>query len=334
MSYSNRRGITYKFDVRASYDFSDNCELRARLKTGYSTKQRQFFFYIPIELNYNKKRNGYIKTEIDLGNRISNSEIQNDIVSNYDVQQEDIYSMFRGNSFKTVNHYDVSDKFSFDAGFIFHQRTAVHKKEFKKINYRYSYRTIGPALSVQYRPSGWKGPILTLDYEKGIKGMLKSDAGYEQWEFDCSYIHEMYRLQKLSLRVGAGYYTHRKEKEFFLDFMNFRENFIPGGWNDDWSGEFELLSSKWYNASRYYVRTNMTYESPLLLLSRIPFTGHFKEMERIYFSALSVRDLQPYIELGYSFTTRWLSIGTFVANRNGKFDGFGCKIGIEIFDKW
>ena len=334
MSYSNRRGITYKFDVRASYDFSDNCELRARLKTGYSTKQRQFFFYIPIELNYNKKRNGYIKTEIDLGNRISNSEIQNDIVSNYDVQQEDIYSMFRGNSFKTVNHYDVSDKFSFDAGFIFHQRTAVHKKDFKKINYRYSYRTIGPALSVQYRPSGWKGPILTLDYEKGIKGMLKSDAGYEQWEFDCSYIHEMYRLQKLSLRVGAGYYTHRKEKEFFLDFMNFRENFIPGGWNDDWSGEFELLSSKWYNASRYYVRTNMTYESPLLLLSRIPFTGHFIEMERIYFSALSVRDLQPYIELGYSFTTRWLSIGTFVANRNGKFDGFGCKFGIEIFDKW
>ena len=27
LGYSHRRGLTYKFDVRGSYDFSDNCDM-------------------------------------------------------------------------------------------------------------------------------------------------------------------------------------------------------------------------------------------------------------------------------------------------------------------
>lgn len=100
-------------------------------------------------------------------------------------------------------------------------------------------------------------------------------------------------------------YTAKSHNSYFLDYINFREENIPGGWNDDWTCEFQLLNSNWYNASEYYARTNITYESPLMFLSRIPFVGRLMEMERIYANILVVEHLYPYIEYGYGFTNRF-----------------------------
>ena len=144
----------------------------------------------------------------------------------------------------------------------------------------------------------------------------------------------MPRLQALSMRAGLGFYTQKDRDAFFLDYSNFRENTLSGGWNDDWSGEFELLNRNWYNSSNYYLRGNLTYESPLLLLSWLPIVGRFMETERLYMSVLSVTHLHPYVECGYGFTTRLFSIGVFAANMNGKFDWVGCKLGFELFRDW
>ena len=82
------------------------------------------------------------------------------------------------------------------------------------------------------------------------------------------------------------------------------------------------------------MRTNFTYETPLLVASWLPYVGHYIEMERIYVSALAVKELHPYFELGYGFTTRLFTIGAFVSNRNWKFNGFGLKFGFELFRHW
>ncbi|MFC2713867.1 MAG: DUF5686 family protein [Segatella salivae] len=135
------------------------------------------------------------------------------------------------------------------------------------------------------------------------------------------------------MRIGTGFYTRRHRHAYFLNYENFKENNIPGGWNDDWSGEFELLRSENYNTSDYYVRANFTYESPLLLLSWLPFVGHYMETERVYISALDVRNTHPYLELGYGFTSRVVSVGFFVSN--GKHNrSIGCKFGFELFRHW
>ena len=136
------------------------------------------------------------------------------------------------------------------------------------------------------------------------------------------------------MRLGAGIYSRRAKGERFLDFTNFRDNNMPGGWNDDWSGEFELLRSEWYNSSLYYVRANTTYESPLLIISRLPLLGHFIEMERLYFGAVMAKEMKPYIELGYGLTTRLVSLGAFVGNKNGHFERVGVRFGFELFRKW
>ena len=89
-------------------------------------------------------------------------------------------------------------------------------------------------------------------------------------------------MRLLSMKAGYGIYTSKSQETFFLDFTNFRYENIPGGWDDDWTGEFQLLNSNWYNASKFYSRANITYESPLLILSWVPIVGKYIETERIY----------------------------------------------------
>ena len=60
----------------------------------------------------------------------------------------------------------------------------------------------------------------------------------------------------------------------FVDYTNFHDDNIPGGWNDSWSGEFKLLPSQWYNASDYYVRGNFTYEAPMIATAWLPLLGN------------------------------------------------------------
>lgn len=338
LDYSQRKGITYKFDIRASYNFTPNRDFTIRFKSGYRFKLKQLYFNIPIRFNYNKRRHAFFAIDINDGQRIYSSEILNEVKDEtvVDTMQWDKLQLdyFRDTYMKVYNNYDISDYWSFEVGFTFHNRRPVNPAAFELFGKPKYYRSAAPRMEWQYRPWGWEGPVFTLDYERSFNKFMKSNTSYERWEIDGSYIHRMKSLSSFSMRLGAGLYTVKEGRQYFLDFTNFRENNIPGGWNDDWSGEFELLRSSWYNSSKYYVRSNITYESPLLLSSWIPWAGHFIEMERIYFSVLSVTNLHPYVECGYGFTTRWLSVGSFVSNKNGKFDGIGFKFGFELFRKW
>lgn len=337
LSYSGRKGITYKLKINGSYNFTLNRDISLSFNSGYSFKQHQLYFRAPIRFTYNKKRNGYIELEIGNGNRITNSNIVEQIKHetldsiNWDNMNLDYFKDFY---FKLGANYDLSDKWSIQPGIIYHKRSAVDKTGFEQANRPTKYYSFAPSLQIQYRPYGWNGPIFTTDYERGIKNVFHSEMEYERFEFDASWKKQFHSLRAISLRVGSGFYTSKSKNSYFLDYTNFREENIPGGWNDDWTGEFQLLNSNWYNASEYYIRTNATYESPLMLLSRIPYIGKFMEIERIYINTLFVDHLHPYVEYGYGFTNRFFSMGIFLATKNTEFDGFGCRFGFELFRDW
>ena len=336
LSYSGRRGITYKFKINGSYKFSLNSDISMAFNAGYSFKQKQLYFKIPIRFNYNKRRNGYIGIEIGNGNRITNSSIVDQVKNesldsiNWDKMNLDY---FKDLYVKFITNYDISDKWSVQPGLVFHRRSAVDEAGFKIAGRPVSYYSLAPTMQVQFRPSGWDGPIITADYERGIHAG-KADMKYERFEFDVSWVKRFYSLRSLSLRLGNGFYTSKSKNSYFLDYSNFRDENIPGGWNDDWTGEFQMLNSNWYNVSEYYARANVTYESPLMILSRIPYVGRLMEMERIYMNMLFVEHLHPYIEYGYGFTNRFFSMGVFMATRNEKFEGFGFRFGFELFRDW
>ncbi len=127
--------------------------------------------------------------------------------------------------------------------------------------------------------------MLKLDYEQGFKKLLGSNIDYGRAEFDAQTILYASRRRSYSMRFGTGFYTRRGAHWDFVDYTNFHDNNIPGGWNDEWSGDFELLSSYWYNASDYYLRANFTYESPMILTAWLPLIGRYVESERLYTSA-------------------------------------------------
>ena len=335
LGYTGRKGVTYKFNLRLSYVFSPRYDLSLHMKGGYSFKQHQFYFRVPLYFNYNKKHNAFVKLEIGNGNRIVSSEIL-DALNNPDSIKDIAKDMkhFRDFNVSLVNHYDFNEKIGFEAGLILHRRSAVSSKGFDMTGTPDEYYSLAPLLELQYRPMGFKGPILTIDYERNIKGVGKTNTGYERVEGDLSYKYNFHKLRSLSLRCGAGMYTARSKNAYFLDFINFREDNIVGGWNDDWACDFQLLSSAYYNASKYYFRINNVYESPVLAMSRLPFIGRYVENERIYTNILFVQNLHTYVENGYGFTTRAVSMGMFVATENGRFHGFGCRFGFELFSKW
>ncbi len=339
MSYSQRRGFTYKFDLRASYQLSDNSELTGRFRGGYSFKQEQFYYRIPIFYYFDRRRNRYLKFEMGNGNRIGNHLISQDIsqhipqLSGGQVLNPDIFNDFKQGDARLVFNFDVNNRLGFQVGALYQLWRAVSPYAFHIFGWESRYSSFAPIFEVQYRPLGWTGPIFTLDYDHGIKGVLRANTEYARFECNAEYIHKLNRLQSLQMRLGGGLYTNKGRNAYFLNYENFQDNNLPGGWNDEWSGEFELLRGDTYNTSSYYLRGNLTYESPLLLLSWLPWVGHYMEMERLYVSVLEAERLHPYIELGYGCTTRYVSLGAFVSNGKGN-RAFGFKFGFELFRHW
>ena len=339
MGYDHHRGFTYKFTIKTNYEFNSNSELSARLRGGYAFKQKQFYFRLPIYYYFNKNHNGYIKAEVGNGSRIRSQSVRQDIEAQFSnslwtgLINYDLLNEFRQTDARLICNYDINRYLSFQAGVLYQRKDAVYKHIFKALQWESTYSSFSPIFEIQYRPWGWKGPIFTVDYDRSIKKVLRSNTAYERMEFNGEYIHHINKLQSLQMRIGTGFYTHRHKRTYFLNYENFKENNIPGGWNDDWSGEFELLRSDNYNTSNYYIRTNFTYESPLLLLSWLPLVGHYMETERVYLSALDVRNAHPYLEFGYGFTSRVVSVGFFVSNgKNNRT--IGCKFGFELFRHW
>ena len=340
MGYSERKGIVYKFDFRGSYTFSDEVQLALRFKAGYQFKRKQFYFSVPTTLNYNSKHDGFLQIEFGNGNRINSNVVARrilDIGEDEDtlahVPYED-YTDFKDNYLRITNHWMITSRFGFEVGLVAHHREAVHPTFYLTNNYPSSFRSVAPALALEWRPIGRRGPVVKLDYERSYKSFLGSNTAYERMEFDVQGIINATRRRSFSLRGGAGFYTQKGDHWYFVDYTNFRDNNIPGGWNDNWSGEFEMLRSSWYNASDYYVRTNATYEAPALFAAWLPWVGRFIEKERIYVNTLLVRQLHPYTEWGYGFSSRLMSIGIFAAFQNASFKGIGCRWELELFRSW
>ncbi len=337
LGYSGRRGLTYKIDIRGNYYFGSNSLIETRLKAGYSFKQRQFYFNIPVTYYFDRRHTGFLRAEVGNGNHITNSTVAEAIKSEHrdsvDWSRMNL-SYFRDTFAKLTVSYDPLSWLTVEAALVTHRRTAIDKAAYIEAGRPTHYTSTAPMLELRFRPWGNNGPVIAADYERSIRGFMGANIAYERYEFDAQYNLHLSPLSSVQARTGTGFYTHRGKDWFFLDYTNFHDSNLPGGWNDEWANNFELLNSNWYNASDYYIRTNVTYESPLLALSWIPLAGRFIEKERIYVNVLHVRKLHPYIEYGYGFATRLFSIGLFVGQSNGKFEGFGCKFGFELFRQW
>lgn len=336
VSYSGSRGIRYKMKFRSLFRFSQHRYLNIEPTIGYNFKQNQLYFTIPVQMVYNPKRNGYAEIIYGNGNRISNGTVMDAINEAHhdsiDFTNTDI-DQFYDNYLRLYNNIMVFDWLDIETGILVHQRKAVNPEVMHQYGVPDEYRSFAPILGIKLQPWLNKGPLFAIDWERSIKGINGSNLEYDRWEFDAQWKYRIPGLRLLNMRAGAGFYT-KKTTDYFLDFANFHDENLPEGWDDDWSGNFQLLSGREYNESNYYIRANLSYESPLLFATWIPYLGKYIEKERFYFSGVLLEHSKPYFELGYGFTNRYISVGAFTSFRNRHFAEFGIQFDFELFKRW
>lgn len=336
LSYSDARGFRYKMKLRTRYAWNQYRYLTLNPTFGYNFKQQQFYFTAPLRMTYNPKRNGYAEIVWGNGNPISNASVKDMLVEKYpdsiDIEKTDL-DKFKDTYVQVFNNIMLFDWFDIETGIIFHHRRAIEKALMRQYDMPVSYRSFAPVLGFKFLPWLDRGPLIAIDYERSIKGVLGSNLDYECWEVDAQWKKKITGLRVLNLRAGAGFYTN-KENNYFVDFTNFRDDNLPEGWDDNWSGDFQLLSGREYNRSDYYIRGNISYESPMLFATWIPYLGKYIEKERFYLSGVQLEHSRPYFELGYGFTNRYISVGLFASFRNTRFDEFGISFDFELFKRW
>lgn len=335
LSYSNSRGLAYRIKLDAKHYFSDKQSISINPRFGYNFKIDKFFYKLPLRYYINEKKESWIELLLENGNRITNSSVL-DMIKDSSRDTIDFSGLgldyFDDKQMKLHGNFYISPKLSVELGCTYHKRTAVNSHNFDSIGQSNSYNSFAPLVSVSYLPSPTM-PVFTASYERSIKGVLNSNIEYEKWEMDASYKKHISGMKILNIRLGGGFYTN-KSTDYFVDFSNFRENYLPEGWDDEWTGNFQLLRSQWYNASEYYLRMNASYESPLMIMSRLPLIGKYVETERFYIGALRIQDTKPYSELGYSFTNRYFSAGVFTSFLGAKYHDIGFKFTMELFRRW
>ena len=334
ISYSGSKGFSYKMRLGARYNFTPYTWIETNPYIGYNFKLREFYWDVPLYIYYNKRLNAHLHFSWGSDNRIGNSGVLEEIRREHGDKPEladKKLDLFDDRYVRIFNSITPMHWLTLETGLVFHRRHALNPEEMKAYGKPTKFRSFAPSLGVKLQP--WKqGPVLSVDWERGLKGN-NVDMSYERWEADLSMMHRMSHLQTINLRVGSGLYTSRGNN-YFMDYTNFRDRNLPEGWDDDWAGNFQLLSSDLYNVSNYYIRGNISYEAPLLIAAFTPLLGRYVERERFYWSGLSIADTRFYSELGYGFTCRYASLAFFASFFNTHYKEFGCKFTFELFRRW
>lgn len=333
--YSGSKGFSYKMNLSVQYKFNEHRYLSLKPMFGYNFKQKQFYFNAPLRMTYNPKRNGY--AQLTVGNdRISNSTVLDQINHEHGdklIFNEPDADQFIDNYVELKNNIMLFDWFDIETRLIYHQRTPLNKDLMKEYNKPTRYRSFAPAIGLKFRPWQDLGPTIAVDYERSIKNVLRSNLKYERWELDAQWKRKIAGLRFLNLRTGYGFYTSRSDN-YFMDYANFRDNNLPEGWSDNWSGNFQLLRSSIYNESDFYFRNNVSYETPMFFATWLPYVGKYIEKERLYFSNVLVQHTRPYFEIGYGLTNRYVSLGFFASFLNTSFQRAGITFDFELFKRW
>lgn len=361
VSYSGRDGFSYKQEFKYNRLFTGDRLLRIAPRIGYNFKHSEFYWRVIGDYDYWPRKHASLHVRIGNGNRIYTSEVLDEIKEMPDTifDFNKIHLDYFKDFYVDLRHrVEIINGLILDVGISSHKRTAGKKSDFTPIEpdpdindeeildqFRNKYISFAPRIVLRWTPGQYyymsgqrkvnlhsKFPTFSVDWERGIKGVFGSTGTHERIEWDMQHQIPLGLMQTLYYRAGFGAFTDQ-DQMFFVDFENFNRNNLPVGWNDEIGGVFQLLDRRWYNASRKYIRGNITYEAPFLLLPRLLKYTRYVLNERIYAGVVVMPHLNPYIEMGYGIGTHIFDLGVFVGNTNGKFTDFGFKITLELFNR-
>lgn len=354
IEWSNHKGLSLRTRLRFTRTMNEGCSFTANFYLGYNFRHNEFYWKTPAEWCFAPRRDGHFTFEIGNGNRIYNSEQaeqvrkQLSVNLNYDsllnIFDRYAFNYYNDYYIKIGSAYEVANGLNARLGLVYHVRRLIGWNEEASLHgITHRFTSLAPTLHLEWTPGLYyywrnnrkqplfsKWPTFSLDYERGIP-VPRGSTQYERWETEAKWRLNFSALRCLYLRAGGGFYT-KKKNTYFVDYANFKYNSLPETWLDGMTGQFESLDQRWYNESRYYARACASYESPMLLFSRLPEITKFIKRERIYVNLLSVHALNPYIETGYGVSTHLFDAGLFIGTAGHSGTTIGWKFLLRFFE--
>lgn len=332
--HSSTKGFIYRIKTRAVVRLGENAALTFAPNGAYNFRRKRCYYELPLSWEFNTQKNAHIQMNMYNTDPISNTGIKYEVkkVKDKDAIEFDSLNLEYYHNMRLVFDFQYSFRpwNQFNVGANFYRRSPMHKgyvnKEGKVEKTNFTF-----APFVEWTQRLWeKGPTLNINYEQGIMNIMGGSNSFGKQETDITWKLPLKKLRTVSLRLGGGCYIFNNRNRF-LDFNKFRDNNLQDTWNDKWTSDFQLIDRRWYNASDFYIRNNVTYESPLMLASWLPVVGRHVRMERVYVNNLVVEDFHPYTELGYGFATKAFSFAAYTSFMNGKYNSIGCRFSLELY---
>lgn len=350
LSYSSSRGLAYKFSLNFKSRLSSESTLELKPEIGYNFKRKELYWGVKGRLSFAPLRRASLSIDIGRESSIYSSYML-DAISSTVLDSLDFESMpffyYRDFHIKSNIGFEVANGFELKPGVAFYKRTildsepgfAASGQPLKEV-----YRQFAPNIRLSWQPGmyyyiaggkkvniGSLAPRFALDVEQGVSGLFGSNGVYTRAEFDAQYRCRLSSSASLYMRFGAGGYFYTKDI-YFVNYSFLKNNLLPLDKGDDVRGEFQLLSSEWYNSANKYIRAAVAYESPFLAVQKLLPSARFVKNEALYCNVLFISHLLPYTELGYGVETPYVNLGFFVSFENAEFGRLGYKISFSLFD--
>lgn len=171
-------------------------------------------------------------------------------------------------------------------------------------------------------------PLFTLDYRKGVNGMLGSDVNFDQIEAGMKHSMKLGIRGRLDFAFKAGKFLNNN-KLYFMDYQHFLGNRTPIITTDP-AGSFRLLDYYAYSTSDKYFTSNAHYHFRKFLFTRIPTVRITGVTENLFVNYLATPTSKNYTEVGYSLDgiLRIFRLEAAAAFRDGKYLDYGFRLGI------
>ncbi len=357
IGYSPNNGFSYsqKLKLERHFKGSDK-EVGFYPDLGYVFNRKELFVRLPIDFLYFPQKMGRISLAVGNGNRGLDSRTINQInehLKDSAFTFNDFHLEYYKDYYAEVkNRLEIFNGFLADIAVTYHYREPVissppveepETSDTEIVDN--TYQSFEPSLTFTWNPGqyyrmegkkkiyvGSYRPTFSLQYARGIKGILGSDGNFERIEFDVQQRIPLHFLSSVQYYVGAGVFTNSDDL-YFVDFSRFAKYNFPESWKDKIGGVFNLLDDYWYYSSKSYVQAHLMYESPFIFLGYIKNASRLVFSERIYAGQLYLPGLMPsYTEIGYGIGNFIFNVGVFVNFEDFRYQRFGLKFAFELFN--
>ena len=224
----------------------------------------------------------------------------------------------------TANEYTSNNPTNIeltDTSFPFHQslvgEATVRYRPWQKYRIRYKRKVAINSSS----------PTFSITYKKGFLSAI-SDTDFDFMEVGFNHNFKIGVRGRLGIDLSAGKFFNTKNM-YFIDFKHFEGNETPFLLNNPVAG-YRLLSYYNYSTSDQYFSGITHYQFRKFLITQLPFLRMTGVKEIVFLSYLATPYSNNYFEVGYGIDNlfRILRLEGAVSFQEGKYNGFGLKIGI------